>query len=578
MSDNKKKYNRKNRIMKKKYLKIIIPSLLISLLAGSNLATQPMQLLPHIAVDIKAERIKFSNDSIKLTWKMNKEYPGDFIVGKSEKEISTIEDALQAKLAGIFNSGMDGVLIDRDIQQGKKYYYIILAKDYLVKRDIEIIKEVNYTSEPVYLFMEPENVKEIKALVSDGDKILIQWTKSNISGIKYNLYRSRSPISSPAELGVAEKIVITDKIDFTDKNVPDYGSYFYAVTITDKNGIEYFNPNINQNFTSNGIYIKGKTLATPLNVGAFSGEKNTIIIKWEKAESRTGKDLHGYEIYRSDEQINSLLKLKFSKLIKIVDSNTTLYTDKDLNPGKYYYAVFSRYSDGAVDLNFDNDSNYTKSPLMITLPYKINALNHETSENTITIRWNYTGNAGNEIVSIFKTVNPPGNSTSIMNDDIIGTENIKSGKFIITSPPSGTFFYGVLARHENEIIEISKGINLTTGPIKNLNNIISEKPVIIDNKKPGKKEQSETTTGLDIIIQKTYYKGKYNLALKELKKFTVTTDNKHDLAKARLFIAKSYIEMHEYEKSIKLLDNDELKNAFPEEAKFWFEFALVRLK
>ncbi|PKL19211.1 MAG: hypothetical protein CVV49_02215 [Spirochaetae bacterium HGW-Spirochaetae-5] len=565
--------------MQKKYLKIIIPLLLISLLSGSNLATQPVQLPPHIAADIKAERIKFSNDSIKLTWKMNSEYPGDFIVGKSEKEILTIEDALQAKLAGIFNSGMNGILIDREIQQGKKYYYIILAKDYLVKRDIEIIKDVNYTSEPVSLFIEPENVKALKASVSGGDRILIQWSKSNISGIRYNLYRSRSPISSPPELEVAEKILITDKTEFTDTNIPDYGSYFYAVTITDKNGIEYFNPKIDQNFTSTGIYLKGKTLATPLNVGAFSGEKNTIIVKWEKAESRTGKDLQGYEIYRSDEQINSLLKLKFSKLIKIVDSNTTLYTDNDLNPGKYYYAVFSRYSDGAVDINFDTDSNYTKSPLMITLPYKINSLNHETGDNTITIRWNYTGNTGNEIVSIFKTVNPPADSGGIMNDDIIGTENIKSGKYVISPPPSGTFFYGVLSKQENEIIEISKGINLTTGPIKSLNNIISEKPVIIEIKKPEKeKDIKPSATGLDIIIQKTYYKGNYSQALKELKKFTGTTDNKHDLAKARLFIAKSYIEMHEYEKSIKLLESDEVKNTFPEEAKFWFEFALVRLK
>jgi hypothetical protein len=510
---------------------------------------------------------------------MNNEYSGDFVVGKSEKEISTADDALQAKLSGIFNSGMDGILIDRDIQQGKKYYYIIIAKDHLVKRDIEIIKDVNYTSEPVSLFIEPENVKSIKTTVSDGDKIIIQWAKNNISGIKYNLYRSRSPISSPPELEVAEKIIITDKTEFADKNIPDYGSYFYAVTITDKNGIEYFNPKIDQNYTSRGIYLKGKTLATPLNVGAFSGEKNTIIVKWEKAESRTGKDLNGYEIYRSDEQINSLLKLKFSKLIKIVDSNTTLYTDKDLNPGKYFYAVFSRYSDGAVDINFDTDSNYTKSPLMITLPYKINALNHETGDNTITIRWNYTGNTGNEIVSIFKTVNPPADSGGIMNDDIIGSENIKSGKYVISSPPSGTFFYGVLSRQENEIIEISKGINLTTGSIKSQDNIISEKPVIIDNKKPEKeKDIKPSSAGLDIIIQKTYYKGHYPLALKELKKFTGTTDNKYDLAKARLFIAKSYIEMHEYEKSIKLLDSDEIKNTFPEEAKFWFEFALVRLK
>jgi len=266
-------------------------------------------------------------------------------------------------------------------------------------------------------------------------------------------------------------------------------------------------------------------------------------------------------------------------LLQIVDSSTTIYTDKDLNPGKYYYAVFSRYSDGAVDINFDSDANYTKTPLIITAPYRINAMNHEIGGNKITIRWNYTGNAGNEIVSIFKTANPPADSKGIMNDDIIGTENIKSGKFIISKPPSGSFYYGVLSKNENEVIEISKGVNITAGIIESSDNIISEKAGVIEIKKPVKKEEAvQGTSGLDDIIHKTYYKGNYPLALKELKKFIAATDNKYDQSKARLFIAKSYIEMHEYEKSIKMLDNDELKSTFPEETRFWFEYSLVRLK
>jgi len=63
-----------------------------------------------------------------------------------------------------------------------------------------------------------------------------------------------------------------------------------------------------------------------------------------------------------------------------------------------------------------------------------------------------------------------------------------------------------------------------------------------------------------------------------LKKFLGTTDDKHDRAKAKLFIAKTYIEQHEYEKSIKLLDSEDLKEFFPEETKFWFEYAIRRLK
>jgi len=543
----------------------------VTLFLKSDIKAQPSARPSHIPFDIKAEKIKFSNDSIKISWKMDKKYSGDFVVGRSEKEISTVESALQAKLIGIYNSGQDGILIDHDIQQGKKYYYIVLAKDFLIKRKIDIIKNVNYTEEPVYLFVEPESVQSIKVNVSDGNKIIIKWNKIRGSNIKYNVYRSRSAISSTGELEVAEKINSTEKNEFIDTDLPDYGSYFYAVSITDKNGIEYFNPKSDQNYTSNGIYLKGKTLATPLNVNAFTGDNNSIIIKWEKSESRTGKELQGYEIYRSDEIINSLLKLKFSKLIQIVNSNTIIYTDRKLNPGKYYYAVFSRYSDGTVDINFDMDSNYTKAPLIITVPFKINAVTHEIADKKIIIRWNYTGNAGNEKVSIFKSLRIPADSGSIMNDDIIGTENINTGKFVINNPPSGSFYYGVLCRSGNEIIRITRGINITKNSIGSDLNIISEK-------KYNNNEPEYQNSGLDYIIQNIYYKEKDSLAIKELKKFIKTSDNKYDQSKARLFLAKSYIELHEYEKSIKLLNDDDVKNNFPEETKFWFEFVLVRLK
>jgi len=170
-----------------------------------------------------------------------------------------------------------------------------------------------------------------------------------------------------------------------------------------------------------------------------------------------------------------------------------------------------------------------------------------------------------------------------MTDDIIGTENIKTGKFIINNPQSGSFHYGVLCKNENEVIKITRGINITSDIITKGIDLISEKSDdnsnSIDFTEPvEKKYSSKKNNELDRIIRETYYKANYKLALKELKKFIKSTDNVYDKSKARLFLAKSYIELQEYETSIKLLDNDDVKTNFPEEMKFWFEFALVRLK
>ena len=120
----------------------------------------------HIAYDVKAERIPFSSDSVKLTWKMNSNFTGEFVVGRSESEFKTREDILKAKLIGVFYAGQEGFLIDRDLQQGKNYYYTVLSKSHLLKREIDIMKDVNCTGTPIFIYSEPDIVTELKAVES----------------------------------------------------------------------------------------------------------------------------------------------------------------------------------------------------------------------------------------------------------------------------------------------------------------------------------------------------------------------------------------------------------------------------
>lgn len=562
----------------------ILAAMMILMPLISQVATYP----EHIAYDIKAERIKFSNDSVKLTWKMNSNYTGQFVVGRSESEFNTQDDVLKAKLIGVFYSGQEGLLIDRDLQQGKNYYYTVISKNHLIKREIDILKNINCTGTPLLIFSEPGSVSNIKAEMKKDNSILIDWKNPRGEGLKFNLYRSRSVINAKAELEVAEKLITTDAYEFTDRNVPEYGSYFYAVTVTDRNGIEYFNPEPDKNFTTTGIYLKGKTLATPLNVAAYLGEKDSIIVKWEKAISRTGKELSGYEIYRSDEMINSLLKLKFARLMQIVDTATIIYTDREPGPGKYYYAVFSRYSDGTVDINFEDESNYTKTPVIITLPFGVTALNSELSDKKIIIRWNYSGNSGPETVGIFRTKIIPENSTKVMNDDFIGTENIKAGKFVISYPEEGSYHYGVIIKNNDIVTGIKPGINITSGTITVKKDEKSGKSEIIkkeEKKAPpeskGKKPDitPEAPDGnLDYILKNLFYKERYHSASKALKKYISTADKDYEKAKARLFLARTYIELTDYQKGLKILNSEDVKQNFPEESKFWSEFATARLK
>ncbi|HOP63500.1 MAG TPA: hypothetical protein PK906_09035 [Spirochaetota bacterium] len=558
-------------------LTIVLTALVITL----PLKGEGPQFPEHIAYNIKTERIKFSNNSIKITWKMNSSFNGEFVVGRSEKEFNNAEDVLKSELIGVFYSGQDGLLIDRNLRQGRNYYYIVISKNHLLKRKFDILKNINCTSSPLYIFSEPGIVKDISAEMQKNKSIEIEWDNPGGSGLKFNLYRSRSVINATAELEVAEKLITTDDDEYTDKNISEYVSYFYAVTVTDKNGIEYFNPQPDKNFTTNGIYLKGKTLATPLNVGAYLSNNDSIIVKWEKATSRTGKELSGYEIYRSEEMINSLLKLKFARLMQIVNTDTIMYNDREPGPGKFYYAVFARYSDGTVDINFEDESSYTKAPVIITHPYRITALSSEVDESRIILRWNYSGNTGTETVGIFRKKMIPLNSRKIMSDDFIGTENIKSGRFIIPYPETGSHYYGVIIKSNDILTEIKPGINVTSGAILVKKDRESGKSEIIKKERPsgkGSLHYGITDRDLDNILKNLFYREQYHSASKELKKYIDGTDNDYNRAKARLFLARTYIELKEYRLSINILNSSDVKTNFPEEAKFWSEFAMVRLK
>lgn len=531
----------------------------------------------HIAYNIKAERIPLSPDSIKVTWQMDRSYPGDFVVGRSETPLNTIEDILKSKLVGIFNPALEGILIDKNLEQDKKYYYIVVAKEKLLKREISILRDVNVTTSPVLIHSEPSMIKSLRADTRDQG-VRLRWDTGKADGLIFNLYRSPSIINTRQELTAASKLVSTMDNSFTDITVPEFGTYYYAVTVTDKNNIEYFNPIPGENFTTEGAFLKEKAISSPLNVQAYAGKERTIIVKWLRSSSRADREVTGYEIYRSDEIINSQFSLKKSRLINIADKDTTFYTDIAPGAGQFYYAVFPRYSDGTVDINFETAASHTKAPVEINIPYSITGIKAEALNGKIILKWEFAGNQGNEIVKIIRTEKIPGPQ-----DDpeklVIGSANINSKSFTVNRHGNSDSHYGIFIDRNTAF---STGINITTKiPALREKEYISESSE--ENKSdPEKPAGSEKETGLSselgTIIRDYFYKGRYELASKELNIFIKNTDKSSERALAKLFLGKTWIELNEFEKAILILNSRDVKENFPEESEFWSEFATVRLK
>ena len=117
---------------------------------------------------------------------------------------------------------------------------------------------------------------------------------------------------------------------------------------------------------------------------------------------------------------------------------------------------------------------------------------------------------------------------------------------------------------------------------------IEKKKVTIEKKKVAPEIKKEeliqknplpiAQDSVDSILQRTFFKGLFREAVKELQNFVAHSDNNRDISKARLFIARSYIEMFEYRKALDIMISKDVKEYFPKDADFWEAFALTRIK
>ena len=116
--------------------------------------------------------------------------------------------------------------------------------------------------------------------------------------------------------------------------------------------------------------------------------------------------------------------------------------------------------------------------------------------------------------------------------------------------------------------ELVPGVNITRDPVI-IKEEIKKKAIKIDIAEPD---------DIDRILRRTFFRGKYRNAIKELHNLIKHTDNEMVTAKAKLFIGRSNIELGEYRKALDYLFVSEVKKYFPKQATFWQEFALTRLK
>ena len=225
------------------------------------------------------------------------------------EELATIDGRLNAEY------------IDTDLKDDYVYKYRIRVVTYdgLVSAPSEEVKVVTKAL--------PKGVKDIRATRDLPKMIKIDWEKSMIKDFDhYNLYRSD-------ELdGSYELIATLFNPTFTDKIEEDGKSYFYRVSVLDKDGLES---------KYKKISIQGTTLVKPATPGVVQAKlinNSKVELKWSSKDPR----VKSFTVTKTEQEgwLNSV-----SQDIEGITGNK--FMDLEIKPDtKYTYVVYGVDANG----------------------------------------------------------------------------------------------------------------------------------------------------------------------------------------------------------------------------------------
>ncbi|MDY6933738.1 MAG: hypothetical protein SVZ03_05875 [Spirochaetota bacterium] len=562
----------------------------------------PEKSLPKgIVTGIYAESIPDIKGAIRITWKMPEDSEDDFIVGRTTEQADTANKALGSMSVKVVPSGSPPSVIDSNLPPGI-YYYCILAKKSIINKTITLYPNMNYTTTPVVIEKEtprilsknpPMQVTLIHTRRISQRWVLITWRGIEARGIIYTVYRGNSVLDTTEKLRRAEKIIsITDDREgFIDKNLKKSGTYYYAVTTRDFEGNEDLQLISDQSYTTTGVYISIGIHKTVSNIQARLTDKGSIKINWSGETSGISQFL----IYKYYKPISDAQRLSLATFLERVDVGATSYVDHYPGFGNHYYAVLNKLGDGTIDTKLIKGKNYTTDPISIGKPIQIQFITSETRDKSVIINWKFNGSAGNRNYRIVRNNNEIMTLADVDDSFTLDIINVFDQNYIDESPPSGSHYYALVPEDLKRYSDyrLLKGVNVTEYPV-----VIQKKmerpkeEIAIDDKKNGIKERYQIRKPIrkglkqkvkpsgqqvDSIVQDFFFKGKYNVAIKELQNIINYTDNEYEAAKAKLFIGRSWLELKRYRKALKMLLLPDVKKHFPQESKFWSEHAISRV-
>jgi hypothetical protein len=366
------------------------------------------------------------------------------------------------------------------------------------------------------------------------------------------------------------------------------GMYFYAVIDSGSLKMQAVELMEDVNFTSKPVIIAAGqeevgTIAVTGIQARVIGDSISIV-QWEKIDGKGNI----YNVYRSLGVIDSPERLRRAERIASV-TDQSQYVDQGLAAGTYYYAVTFRLPEREEDLrlamgeNFTTDGLFLKGEKKESDRYRVHAMKAQMKDGNAVLSWEHAGKTGDRYFKLFRSQKPVADSGEVKPDDFIDDVDITLGTYTDRGVKPGVYYYGLLPYEESagSTKAIIPGVNVLKEPLSTSG--AEEKSQAKEPVHParGKIDTGKTPEAfpgpVDDIIRRTFFRGCYHQAIKELEGAAAATDNERERARALLFIGRSYVELKRYRKAISFFVDRDVVRLFPSEASFWREYATLRL-
>ncbi|MBN1501463.1 MAG: hypothetical protein JW982_14980 [Spirochaetes bacterium] len=409
-------------------------------------------------------------NSVKITWSISPGSHDVFIVGRTTEIPSNENTALSALSIKVIQSGEITEVIDRNIPEGR-YYYVILAKNKIAQKKIELYPNDNYITNPVIITKKVSDVTllpkvdNIRATVIKEGSTAVTWTPLKLENVIYTVYRSTEPLSTPESIDKAAKAgVVKDTDSFFDSQIDKSGKYYYAVTTSDtvRNEDKQLLPD--RSYTTESVNVNVEKRTTVADIKIIAADSKEIRVEWRGIPNFDGE----YFIYRNESVIDSQEKLNKSYLAGKVDPVLSFYLDINPVQGANYYAVIAKDKKGIINKELIADQNYNSQPYELGTMIRIKKIQAKIeADNKIRIIWQYSGDSGNRQYRIYRAEKITDVKNEIKNFTLVANVEVSQGSYLDTIPSEGYFHYYLMPQDfelRTDIIP-ERGINFTADPV-----------------------------------------------------------------------------------------------------------------